>query len=78
MDYVLSLSLRRASKLLNKAIESKKREDTYQWWLARYPTYTEETYESFDEFYEKVYPPKVEMDTRSKDEIMNEILGKEG
>jgi hypothetical protein len=77
MQYVLSLSLKRASKLLNKAMEEKRREETYLLWLARYPSYTKETYETFEEFYEIVYPPKVEMDTRSKDEIMSELLGKE-
>lgn len=77
MQYILSLSVKRAAKLYNKAVEEKKRDKAYQWWLARYPTYTKETYETFDEFYELLYPPKVEYDTRSKDEIMNEILGKE-
>ena len=77
MTYVMSLSLIHASKLLQKAREEKKREDAYQWWLVRYPDYTEENYESFEEFYERLYPPKIEYDTRSKEEIMNEILGKE-
>jgi len=39
--------------------------------------YTNDTYETFDEFYEKVNPSKIEIDTRSKDEIMAEILGGE-
>ncbi|MDN6292247.1 MAG: hypothetical protein L0J35_04150 [Tetragenococcus halophilus] len=73
----MSLSLIHASKLLQKAREEKKREDAYQWWLVRYPHYTEENYESFEEFYERLYPPEIEYDTRSKEEIMNEILGKE-
>lgn len=77
MDYILSLSIKRASKLYKKAVEEKKTDEAYQWWLARVPMYTEENYESFREFYEALYPPPVEMDTRSKDEIMNELLGKE-
>ncbi|MDN6292824.1 MAG: hypothetical protein L0J35_07095, partial [Tetragenococcus halophilus] len=77
MNYILSLPIRRASKLYKKAIEENKRKEAYQWWLARVPMYTKENYESFEEFYEKIYPPKVEYDTRSKDEIMSELLGME-
>jgi hypothetical protein len=49
----------------------------YQWWLARYPLYKEENYETFEEFCEKYMPSKITIDTRSKDEIMAEILGGE-
>lgn len=76
MDYVFSLSIKRAYKLFNKAIKENNREKAYQWWLARLPQYTQETYESFQEFYDKLYPPIIKMDMRSKDEIMNDILGK--
>jgi len=77
MQYILSLSIKRAHTLYKKALEENKRDRAYQWWLVRLPQYTNENYETFDEFYELLYPPKVEYDTRSKDEIMNEILGKE-
>lgn len=77
MQYVLSLPIKRAYTLYEKAVEENKRDRAYQWWLVRLPQYTESNYETFDEFYEKLYPPKVEMDMRSKDEIMNELLGKE-
>lgn len=77
MNYILSLSIRRGYKLYNKALYENKRKQAYQWWLVRYPHYTEENYETFDDFYDRIYPPVVEMDTRSKDEIMYELLGKE-
>lgn len=77
MHYILSLSVKRAGKLYKKAVHKKRREETYQLWLARYPGYTKDNFETFDEFYDKLYPPVVELDTRSKDEIMNELLGKE-
>lgn len=48
----------------------------YRLWLVRYTQYTPENYETFDEFYDKAYPQKVEYDMRSKDELMQEILGK--
>lgn len=75
MDYVLSLPYRHAMELVEKAQKEANMEFHYQWWLARYPLYTEKTYESFNEFYEKVNPPAVEYDARTKDELMNEILG---
>lgn len=62
-------------ELVEKAQEEEKTEYYYRWWLSRYPLYTEKTYESFKEFYEKMNPPAVEYDERSKDELMNEILG---
>lgn len=77
MKYILSLSIERAVALINKATYENKRDQVYAWWLARLPMYTQETYETYDEFYEKVYPPIVLMDMRSKDDIMNELL-KEG
>lgn len=64
--------------MFNKAVEEKKREKAYQRWIVREPHYTQENYQTFEEFYEMLYPPKVNIDTRSKDEIMNELLGKEG
>lgn len=75
MDYALSLPYKHAVELFKKAQEEDTKEYFYRWWLARYPLYTEENYESFKEFYEKMNPPSVEYDKRSKDEIMNEILG---
>ena len=38
--------------------------------------YSANNYESFEEFYEKCVPVKIEYDMRSKDEIMEDILGK--
>lgn len=61
-------------ELVEKAQEEETTEYYYRLWLVRYPLYTEKTYESFSEFYEKANPPKVEYDSRTKDEIMQEIL----
>lgn len=77
MRYISTLSINRSLKLYNKAIIKIREEKAYQWWLVRLTQYNDETYESFEDFYEKLYPPKIEMDKRSKDEIMNEILGRE-
>lgn len=75
---MFSLPLRRAWKLIEKASEEDKRETAYRLWLVRYPQYDSKTYEPFDEFYEKMYPSKVELDLRPKDELMEEILQLKG
>lgn len=71
---MMGLSLKRSAKLIQKANEENKKEVNYQWWLARYPLYTQDIYETFEEFQEKLDPKKVVYDLRSKDEIMAELL----
>lgn len=68
------MPLKQSLKLLEKASDEDKRETYYKWWLVRWPHYTSSNYESFDEFYEKHFPPAVEYDTRSKDDLMAELL----
>lgn len=75
IDYVMGLSLKRSAKIISKAVEEERADYYYRWWLAIYPLYTKENYESFEAFYEKHTPKKVEYDWRSKDELMNDILG---
>lgn len=69
------MPLNQAIKLLERAGEEDKRETYYRLWLVRYPHYTSSNYESFDEYYEKIFPPAVDYDLRNKDDIMAEILG---
>lgn len=68
------MPLHRSIKLIDKALEEERKEYYYRLWLVRYPRYDQNTYESFDEFYEKCVPQKVEIDIRTKDEIMEELL----
>ena len=72
----MKLPLSKAVALINKARDEAQREKVYRLWLVRYPNYTEKNFETFEEFYEKLYPPKVEYDMRSKDDIMAEITGR--
>lgn len=69
------MPLKQAIKLLEKASDEDKRENYYKLWLVRYTKYTASNYETFDEFYEKIFPPAIEYDERSKDDLMAEILG---
>lgn len=73
IDYILRLPFKKAIKLIDKAHEEDIREYYFRWWLVRYPLYDKENYESFEEFYEKAKPKKITVDTRSKDELMQEI-----
>jgi hypothetical protein len=84
INYVLKLPLKRALKLIVKAREEETRDALYQFWLARYPLYTEKNYESFNEFCEAANPVRPVTDARTKADIMQELksiekqFGKEG
>lgn len=71
------MPLKKAVKLIDSVIDSMKRDKSYELWLVKYPHYTQSNYESPDELHEKMYPQPIEYDMRSKDELMEEILGKE-
>lgn len=75
IGYVFGLPFIRAINLIAKARELERKDYFYKWWLARVPMYSKETYETFEEFYEKANPKEIKYDTRSKDELMGEILG---
>lgn len=72
--YILSLPLNDAIKAVNFAIEQDKKEKLYSLWLVKYPWYDQNTFETFEQFCERSIPKKVTYDTRSKDDIMAEIL----
>ena len=74
INYAMRLSLKRAAKLIKKAKKEENREFYYRLWLVRVPLYTSETVESFEEFYEKMNPPAVVYDYRSKEAIMADLL----
>lgn len=76
ISYVLRLPLVKSAKLIAKAIENNQREKDYNWWLARLPIYTAESFETFEEFRDKIHPKPIEYDQRSKDDIMNDLLNR--
>jgi len=61
-------------KLIERAIDEEEKEQLYRLWLAKYPLYDKETFETFNEFYDKCKPKKITYDQRDKDDIMTEIL----
>ncbi len=72
---MLRLPLHKSAKLIAKAIKNKRRDEEFNWWLARLPIYTTETFETFEEFQDKLHPKPIEYDRRSKEDIMNDIIG---
>lgn len=61
-------------RLIEKANEEERKEYFYRWWLVRYPLYDQKNYESFNEFYDRVSPKKIEMDTRRTEDIMRDVF----
>lgn len=68
------MPMKDAVKIINHAMEQEQKEYFYRFWLVRYPGYTKETFETFDEFYDKYKPQSVKYDTRSKEQIMQDIM----
>jgi len=74
MNYIKSLPLYRATRLINEAQEQLRVKSLYQYYLAIRPAMTEKTYVTFDKFLEQNTPVKVVIDTRSQDEILAELF----
>jgi wyosine [tRNA(Phe)-imidazoG37] synthetase (radical SAM superfamily) len=74
MDYVLHLPLRRGLKLLKKAMEEDTKEYAFRIYLAVYPNMDKKNFKSFNEYWEEIKPKKVELDLRTEEDIMQEIL----
>lgn len=74
IEYVLKLPLKRATKLILKAQEEETKEYAFKIYLASYPNMDKKNFKSFNDFWEEIKPKKIEIDKRSEDEIMKEIL----
>ncbi|HEY5555862.1 hypothetical protein [Acetobacterium sp.] len=73
MSYIMKMPYRSAAKLIIKAAEQNTKDLLFKLYNSIYPNMGKKTFVSFDEFYKKAVPKKIELDTRSKDEIMQEI-----
>jgi hypothetical protein len=76
VDYVMTLPIYRATKLIRTAQEEQRRELIFRLYLADRPYLKDNM--SFDDYYEKACPTPVAYDMRDKDVLMKELLGKEG
>jgi len=61
-------------ELIEKAQEEETREYAFRIYLAIHPKADPKKFKTFNEFWEEIKPKKIEYDTRSQDEIMQEIL----
>jgi len=76
------MKFKQAMKLINKAIEEDNKDKIYQLYLVehKHSLYllsngVKHDILTFNEYYEKMMISKPSVDTRSADEIMNDILG---
>ena len=74
----MRLPLKESIEQIKQAYTEEQKENLFKLWLARYPNYTKDNFETFEEFYNKSMPKEVQYDTRNKDEIMKEILNRKG
>ena len=72
----MKLPLHNALRLIKRAQEEETKEYFFRIYLVQLPNMDEKTYKSFNQFYDDIKPKNIEIDTRSKDDIMNEILGR--
>lgn len=70
----MRLPLHKAVKQIEFAKEEETREYAFRIYLASYPNMDKKNFITFNEFYENLRPRKVVMDTRSQEEIMEEII----
>jgi len=56
--------------LIEKAFEHKEKKKWWEIWLVNFSKMTQDTYESFDAFYERITTPICE---KSSDEILDEV-----
>lgn len=74
IDYILKLSIKRAVKLIQKAAEEEQKETALRFYLAQLPNMDEKTFMPFDQYYKNTKIDYSAIDTRSKSEIMAELL----
>ena len=74
MDYILKLNIHDAYKLFEKAIEEKEKENLYLMYLTDRPYIKND--KGFNSYLKEHIKPiqPIKIDTRSKDEIMQELL----
>jgi len=74
MDYILKMPYPQAFKLINKAREQNRHDMLFKMYITLYPNFNKKTYMTFEEYEDKCNGISAEMDNRTKEEIMNEIM----
>lgn len=74
MDYILKLNIHDAYKLFEKAIEEKEKENLYLMYLTDRPYIKND--KGFNSYLKEITKNRkpIKVDTRSKDDIMQELL----
>lgn len=75
MSYIRSMGVKQVKDLLDVAMEAEEKELIFRYYLAIFPQMDKKTYTPFNEYYEKNRSKaSIKADTRSQEEIMQEIL----
>jgi dethiobiotin synthetase len=75
MGYIQKLDIPFLYKLVIKGFEEKQKAEDYQLYCSIFPHYDKKTVVSFSEFRNKLRPEVVKVAMKSKNDIMNELLG---
>ena len=78
MAYIQKLSVCHLYRLVLKAKEQTERDEIYKLYIAVYPMFDKKTFQSFNEFQEQFKPKVKYNETRSTDDLMNELLNGKG
>ena len=74
IDYILKIPFSQSIKLIEKATEEETREQLFRLYLVDRPNMTRETAKSFNQYYDEHIIQNVKLDTRSQEEIMEDLL----
>lgn len=66
--------MNKSIKLIEKAQEEETRDYAFKIYLASYPGMNKDNFKTFNEFWDEIRPQKIEIDARSTEDIMKEIL----
>lgn len=75
LDFIMKMKIRQLSKLLLEAFLKQQREEAYKLYLAFKPRKEDDTYQSFDEFYEPIskQTEHIADETKSAEDILLEV-----
>lgn len=74
MNYLKSLSLKRAFTLLKYAQEQEEKELLFRYYLTQLPYMDKKNYMTFEQYLDRNLPSKAKLDQRPMDEIMDDIM----
>lgn len=69
IDYILNMEFKEGYKFIKKVYDKELEEKAWQMWLVQYPNMTKNNFLTFNEFKEKIIPPKIDKSINKEDLI---------